>query len=151
MREWNGAARFPGGKKISLKQGIAHLQGFRELFLSLDFFGQHANSLFHVSRRERMLLRGRSKPKIDFNEIGDFNQRFPIDFVLKIVQGQKISPVFQSAAGFQDFRVRHDGFQEFDDHDARWKQGHIILQQEIAGAIDERALSVGQPLQADEE
>ena len=55
--------------------------------------------------------------------------------------------LFQALAGGHDQVIGFDAFQNLDHGLARRQQGHIVLQQHVAGAVDEGAPAVAEDVQ----
>ena len=142
---------FRAAEKIALEQRVSHLHARREFLLRLHFFREHANSVAAIAGNQSALFVWIGEAKIHFDDVGEGDQRPPARRIDEVIQRDRVSHLLQPQAGFDDFLIGLDGFENFDHHRFGREQGNIIPQQEIAGAVDEHGMPGGDFLEADQE
>ena len=141
---------FRAAEKITLEQRVSHFHGRREFLLSFHFFGQHANVLSRVPGNNGVLFLWVREAEIHLDDVRERNQGRPVGRIHEIIERDRVSSLLQALAGFDDFLVRIDVFENFDHHRIGRKKRNIVPKQEIARTVDEHAVSRGDFFKADQ-
>ena len=98
-----------------------------------------------------LLFRPVGEAKVHFDDVGERNQRRPVRRIHEVIERDRVSRLLQALAGFDDFLVGFDVFENFNHHRSGRKKRNIVPKQEIAGTVDEHAVPRGNFLKADQE
>ena len=69
----------------------------------------------------------------------------------KVIERDHVSGFFQALAGRHHQVVGFDGFQNLNHGLARRQQGYVVLQQHVAGAVDEGTAAIAQDVEPHEQ
>jgi len=133
-----------------LEKGIAEGAGFIQFGLGLDLFGNEldAAAAEALSRgAPRVGVRG---AKVDFEEAGEREKRFPFGVVDKIVDSQNVAGAAEILAVLDHLRRGNDGFENLNDNAVGRQQARGATLKRSLVQVDESLGGAGKRLEVEE-
>ena len=120
-----------------------------ELLGGFHLLRHQAPAVTRPAENRGALQRGTSF-HVDLDEVGEWGQRLARIAGHEVIQGDHVSGLLQTAAGGDHRIVGRNRFQDFDHHAVRGQQRDVILEQNFAGAIDERPAPIAHHVESDD-
>jgi hypothetical protein len=91
---------------------------------------------------ERRALRRWNCPNVDFDEVGEGDQRLPFVALNEIVQCDQRSPSMESFACLSDFFIDGDRFLDLNDYITGRQECEVVRQQHLVSTVDEGGMPI---------